>query len=74
MEHIFPQMQCFRWISQWIIPIKEWDISLGGTEENAGVYYQEMLENAARYEGMEIRRMSRLTENLLEVIDYDGKT
>ena len=29
-------------------------------------YYQEMLQNAARYEGMEIRRMSRLTENLLE--------
>ena len=33
MEHIFPQMQCFRWISQWIIPIKEWDISLGGTKK-----------------------------------------
>ena len=32
-EHIFPQMQCFRWISQWIIPIKEWDISLGGTKK-----------------------------------------
>ena len=39
------------------------------------LYYQEMLQNAARYEGMEIRRMSRLTENLLGAIDYrDGKT
>ena len=40
-------------------------------EENAGVYYQEMLQNAARYEGMEISRMSRLTENLLGAIDYE---
>ena len=44
---------------------------LGRYEENAGVYYQEMLQNAARYEGMEIRRMSRLTENLLGAIDYE---
>lgn len=28
-------------------------------------------QNAARYEGMEIRRMSRLTENLLGAIDYE---
>lgn len=44
---------------------------LGRYEENAGVYYQEMLQNAARYAGMEIRRMSRLTENLLGAIDYE---
>lgn len=45
---------------------------LGRYEENAGTYYQQMLQNAAQYEGMEIRRMSRLTENLLGAIDYEA--
>ena len=43
---------------------------LGRYEENAGTYYQDMLQNAAQYEGMEIRLMSRLTQNLLRGIDY----
>lgn len=45
---------------------------LGRYEENAGAYYQEMLQNAASYDRMEIRRMSRLTENLLGAIDYEA--
>ena len=44
---------------------------LGRYEENAGKYYQVMLDNAAGYEGMEIRKMSRLTRNLLRAIDYE---
>ena len=44
---------------------------LGRYEENAGKYYQAMLDNAAGYEGMEIRKMSRLTSNLLKAIDYE---
>ena len=48
---------------------------LGRYEENAGKYYQAMLDNAAGYEGMEIRKMSRLTGNLLKAIDYEkGKS
>ena len=43
---------------------------LGRYEENAGTYYQDMLQNAAQYECMEIRLMSRLTQNLLRGIDY----
>ena len=31
-----------------------------------------MLQNAASYDRMEIRRMSRLTENLLGAIDYEA--
>ena len=44
---------------------------LGRYEENAGKYYQAMLDNAAGYEGMEIRKMSRLTCNFLRAIDYE---
>ena len=44
---------------------------LGRYEENAGAYYQDMLKNAAGYEGMEPRKMSRLTENLLKAVDYE---
>lgn len=47
---------------------------LGRFEENAGRYYQAMLENAAQYEEAGIRRMSYLTENLLHAVDYeDGR-
>lgn len=45
---------------------------LGRYEENAGAYYSEMLHNASTYEEMEIRRMSRLTRNLLGNIDYES--
>ena len=45
---------------------------LGRYEENAGTYYQDMLQNAAQYEGMEIHLMSRLTQNLLRGIDYEA--
>lgn len=45
---------------------------LGRYDENAGTYYQDMLQNAAQYEGMEIRLMSRLTQNLLRGIDYEA--
>lgn len=44
---------------------------LGRYEEDAGTYYQKMLNNASAYHHMEIRRMSRLTQNLLRAIDYD---
>jgi len=44
---------------------------LGRYEKDAGTYYQQMLDNADGYHGMEIRRMSRLTENLLGAIDYE---
>ena len=43
---------------------------LGRYEYDAGTFYQKMLDNAADYHGMEIRRMSRLTRNLLRAIDY----
>lgn len=45
---------------------------LGRYEEGAEKYYQKMLQNAAAYDGMEIRKMSRLTENLLGAIDYEN--
>lgn len=35
---------------------------LGRYEYDAGTFYQKMLDNAADYHEMEIRRMSRLTE------------
>lgn len=44
---------------------------LGRYDEDAGKYYSAMLANAHGYDGMEIRRMSRLTENLLKGIDYN---
>lgn len=44
---------------------------LGRYEKDAGTYYQTMRNNAASYHGMEIRRMSRLTRNLLGAIDYE---
>ena len=34
------------------------------------LFYQKMLDNAADYHEMEIRRMSRLTGNLLRSMDY----
>lgn len=43
---------------------------LGRFEKDAGTYYQKMLDNAATYHQMEIRTMSRLTQNLLRAIDY----
>ena len=43
---------------------------LGRYEYDAGTFYQKMLDNAADYHEMEIRRMSRLTGNLLHSMDY----
>ncbi len=43
-----------------------WDVM----KYDAGTFYQKMLDNAADYHEMEIRRMSRLTGNLLRAIDY----
>ena len=43
---------------------------LGRYEYDAGTFYQKMLDNAADYHEMEIRRMSRLTGNLLRSMDY----
>ena len=43
---------------------------LGRYEQDAGTYYKDMLANAAKYEGMELRQMSRLTQNLLKAVDY----
>ena len=43
---------------------------LGRYEYDAGTFYQKMLDNASGYHEMEIRRMSRLTRNLLRSIDY----
>ena len=45
---------------------------LGRYEQDAGTYYKDMLANAAKYDGMEIRQMSRLTQNLLKAVDYDS--
>ena len=45
---------------------------LGRYEYDAGTFYQKMLDNAANYHEMEIRRMSRLTGNLLRTMDYSG--
>ena len=57
---------------------KETDIShnrmshiLGRFEEDAGTFYQKMLDNASTYHHMEIRQMSKLTQNLLRAIDYE---
>lgn len=44
---------------------------LGRFEKDAGTYYQKMLDNAATYHQMEIRTMSRLTQNLLRAVDYE---
>lgn len=44
---------------------------LGRYEHNAVTYYKDMLENAAKYDGMELRQMSKLTQNLLKAVDYD---
>lgn len=43
---------------------------LGRYEEDAGTFYQQMLDNASTYHHSEIRKMSKLTENLLRAIDY----
>lgn len=45
---------------------------LGRYEKDAKTYYQQMLDNANTYHTMEIRRMSRLTQNLLKAIDYES--
>lgn len=45
---------------------------LGRYEEDAGTYYSKMLDHASSYGEMEIRRMSRLTQNLLRNIDYES--
>lgn len=44
---------------------------LGRYEHDAGTYYKQMLDNASTYHHMDIRHMSRLTKNLLKVIDYE---
>ena len=44
---------------------------LGRYEENAGKYYQAMLDNAGTYHQAPIRKMSKLTQNLLKGIDYE---
>lgn len=43
---------------------------LGRYEEEASVCYKSMLENANSFNGEMVKRMSRLTENLLRGIDY----
>lgn len=43
---------------------------IGRFEEDAGTYYQQMLQNAETYKSMPPRRMSALTENLLKSCDY----
>ena len=60
-----------------VLAPKERDISmghmphvLGRYETDAASWYQTMLDNAHRYESAPILRMSRLTENLMRVIDY----
>lgn len=45
---------------------------LGRYEYDAGTYYQRMLDTAAGFGSSGVRRMSRLTENLLKTIDYEG--
>lgn len=45
---------------------------LGRYETDAGTYYQQMLTNASTYHQAPVRRMSRLTENLLRAIDYQA--
>lgn len=43
---------------------------LGRYEVDAGTYYRQMLQTASTYGDMEIRKMSRLTQNLLRNINY----
>lgn len=43
---------------------------IGRFEEDAGTYYQRMLQNAETYNSMPARRMSGLTQNLLKSYDY----
>ena len=45
---------------------------LGRYEQDAGTYYKDMLANAAKYDGMELRQMSGLTQNLLKAVDYNS--
>lgn len=45
---------------------------LGRYERGGHAYYSVMLENAASFHSEEIRRMSRLTHNLLRGIDYEA--
>lgn len=44
---------------------------LGRYEYDAGTYYQKMLDVASGFGDMQIKKMSRLTRNLLRMIDYD---
>lgn len=50
--------------------MKRMEHILGRYEYDAGTFYQKMLDNAAGYHGMEIRRMSKLTHDLLAAADY----
>ena len=45
---------------------------LGRYEKGGNAYYSVMLKNAETFHSREIRRMSRLTQNLLRGIDYSG--
>ncbi len=44
---------------------------LGRYEKGGNAYYSVMLKNADTFHSMDIRNMSRLTQNLLRGIDYD---
>ena len=44
---------------------------LGRYEKSAGIFYQQMLDNAHTYDHAPLMRMSPLTENLLRGIDYE---
>lgn len=45
---------------------------LGRFEENATDYYQKSVENNNRFRNKPIRKMSKLTENILRSIDYES--
>lgn len=59
-------------------PLKEQDEShdrmahiLGRFEGRAGDYYQAMLNTAASYTGADVKKMSRITANILGTINYE---
>lgn len=61
------------------LPALERDVSngrmghiLGRYEEGAGIYYKEMLKNAAAFHREPVKGMSKLTQNLLKGIDYES--
>lgn len=45
---------------------------MGRFEEGANAYYPQYVENNRRFEQEPVKRMSRLTQNLLRAIDYDA--